>query len=249
VSVLLHVVRCFEDDSIDHIEKTVDPIRDMETIQLELILSDMDTLEKIKKKMVRSEPHALPLVERTLKALEQGRPASEVLISENEWEIFKNFRLLSAKPTMLICNVKENSINGNQMTEAVERKASEMGLTSLVICAKMEEEIVNMDEHCRDGLSNERLLEELAGIKESGISRIIKACKILLNLNSFYTAGPIESRSWSISRGTKAREAASLIHTDIAKGFIKAEVMKEETFFSIIQSNLRKKYLFVFSVS
>jgi len=111
------------------------------------------------------------------------------------------------------------------MTEAVERKASEMGLTSLVICAKMEEEIVNMDEHSRDGLSNERLLEELAGIKESGISRIIKACKILLNLNSFYTAGPIESRSWSISRGTKAREAASLIHTDIAKGFIKAEVI------------------------
>jgi len=106
VSVLLHVVRCFEDDSIDHIEKTVDPIRDMETIQLELILSDMDTLEKIKKKMVRSEPQALPLVERTLKALEQGRPASEVLISENEWEIFKSFRLLSAKPTMLICNVK-----------------------------------------------------------------------------------------------------------------------------------------------
>ena len=226
---IVHVVRCFENTDIVHVDGSIDPKRDIETINLELILSDVEMLERRiekTKKLIKGDKKYqvdLDLFERVSEALNAGKPARSVEMDEDEQKIMAEVALLTTKPIIYAANMSDkdfsNGIEGNKFLEAVRKIASEENAGVLPICAEIEAEIVDMDAE-----EKEMFLADL-GLEESGLDRLIKECYSLLGLISYLTAGKPEVRAWTITKGTKAPQAAGKIHTDFERGFIRAEVV------------------------
>ena len=229
VDAIIHVVRCFEDTNITHVDGSIDPIRDIETINLELIFSDMEMLERridrTKKAMKgdKSLASELELLERVKAALEEGKPARSLEYTKEEADIMKEICLISMKPVIYAANVAEDDfqkgIENNKFVKAVEEFAAKENSQVMPVSARIEEEIAQLD-----GEEKAMFLDEL-GMHESGLDRLIKASYTLLGLISYLTAGEPEVRAWTIKKGTKAPQAAGKIHSDFEKGFIRAEVV------------------------
>lgn len=226
---IVHVVRCFENDDIIHVEGNINPARDIETINLELILSDVEMLERRidkTKKMLKGDKKYqkdIDLFERVLDALNEGKPARSVECDDDEKAILSEVALLTNKPVIYAANMSDedfsNGIDSNEGYKAVQKIAAEEHAGVLPICAQIEEEIVEMDKE-----EKEMFLADM-GLEESGLDRLIKECYALLGLISYLTAGKQEVRAWTIKKGTKAPQAAGKIHSDIERGFIRAEVV------------------------
>jgi ribosome-binding ATPase len=230
---ILHVLRCFDDDDITHVEGAIDPARDADTVETELMLADLESLEKrvdpLTKKTRGNDKDAvlqLEIVERVLEALREGKPARTVEISEDEERLFKMLNLLTSKPVLYVCNVDEgDAATGNAYTEAVAKYAADNGAGSIVISAKIEAEVVQLS----DPEERQEFLEAL-DLEETGLSRLIQAGYQLLGLATYFTAGPKEARAWTIKVDSKAPQAAGVIHTDFEKGFICAETIAFDDF-------------------
>ena len=227
---IVHVVRCFEDDDVIHVEGSVDPIRDIETINLELIFADVEVLERRLAKQIRvarndkSAAKEVEMLERLKAHLEDGKLAIGFETSdEDEEAFFKEYNLLTAKPVIFAANVAEDDMAddgaSNDYVKRVREYAAENNSEVFTISAKMEEEIAELDED-----EKAEFLADL-GLSESGLDKLIRASYKLLGLISYLTAGPTESRAWTITEGTKAPQAAGKIHSDFERGFIKAEVV------------------------
>ncbi|MBR1730955.1 MAG: redox-regulated ATPase YchF, partial [Ruminococcus sp.] len=224
-----HVVRCFENSDIVHVDGSIDPKRDIETINLELILSDVEMLERRiekTKKLIKGDKKYqvdLELFERVLEALNAGKSARSVEMDEEEQKIMSEVALLTTKPIIYAANMSDedfaNGIENNKGLAEVKAIAAEENAGVLPICAQIEEEIVDMDNE-----EKAMFLSDL-GLEESGLDRLIKECYSLLGLISYLTAGKPEVRAWTIKKGTKAPQAAGKIHTDFERGFIRAEVV------------------------
>ncbi|ALA16489.1 MULTISPECIES: redox-regulated ATPase YchF [Chelatococcus] len=227
VDAIAHVVRCFEDGDVTHVEGKVDPIADIETIETELMLADLDSLEKrvtaLEKKARggdKESKEALDLVARALTLLRDGKPARLVERKPEEERAFDMLGLLTSKPVLYVCNVDEGSAHeGNEFSARVFARAAEEGAKAVVVSAKIESEIAV--------LPAEEQAEYLAAIEleEPGLNRVIRAGYELLGLITYFTVGPKEARAWTITRGTRAPQAAGVIHTDFEKGFIRAETI------------------------
>src|SRR4029078_845816 len=229
---VVQVVRCFEDDSVIHVEGSVDPARDIETIQIELALADLATAErrrdKAQKNMKGGDKLAkaeLAVLEKLLPALEQGESARTVSLTDDERAVARDFFLLTMKPTIYAANVDENTLadpDGNPRVKAVQEIAAREAAERVVICAHLEAALVS--------LPLEERIEYLKslGVSGSGVDRLIKSAYHLLGLMSFLTAGEKEVRAWTIPQNTRAQTAAGTIHTDIERGFIRAEVINYE---------------------
>jgi GTP-binding protein YchF len=230
---VVQVVRCFEDDAVIHVEGSVDPARDIETIQIELALADLATAERRRDKaqknmkgggdkLARAE---LAVLEKLLPVLEQGKSARTVALSDDERAVARDFFLLTMKPTIYAANVDENTLanpDGNAQVQAVQKIAQDEAAECLVICAQLEAELVALPLDERS-----EYLKSL-GVSGSGVDRLIKSAYHLLGLMSFLTAGEKEVRAWTIPQGTRAPQAAGTIHTDIERGFIRAEIVGYE---------------------
>lgn len=229
VDAIVHVVRCFEDPNITHVDGSIDPIRDIETINLELIFSDIEIIDRridrTKKAMKGDKTLAkeLALLERVKAAMEDGKPARSLDYDEDEMEIMHEIALISMKPVIYAANVAEddfkNGIDNNPYVKRVEELAKTENAQVMPVSARIEEEISQLDDD-----EKAMFLEEL-GMHESGLDRLIKASYTLLGLISYLTAGEPEVRAWTIKKGTKAPQAAGKIHSDFERGFIRAEVV------------------------
>ena len=229
VDAIVHVVRCFENSDIIHVDGSINPVRDLETINLELVFSDMEILERridaVKKAMKGDKTLAskLALYERVMKALEEGKSARSLEYDEEEREMISEVALLTIKPIIYAANISESDIgsdiNENKFYLAVKELADAEKSEVIPICAEIEAQIAELDDD-EKGM----FLEDL-GIKESGLDRLIKASYSLLGLISYLTAGPKEVRAWTITKGTKAPGAAGKIHSDFERGFIRAEIV------------------------
>ncbi len=230
VDAIIHVVRCFEDGNVVHVDGSIDPLRDIETINLELLFSDMEILERRMSKtgkaarMDKSLQKEAAMQERLYKHMEDGNLAKTFTLNdEDEEEYFKEYNLLTAKPVIYAANVAEDDLsddgNSNENVKKVREYAKKEGSEVFVISAAIEQEIAELDDE-----EKAMFLEEL-GLEESGLDKLIKASYSLLGLISFLTAGEDECRAWTITKGTKAPQAAGKIHTDFERGFIKAEVV------------------------
>lgn len=230
VDAIVHVVRCFEDENIIHVDGSIDPARDIQTINLELIFADMDTVAKRKQKAEKlvkvgdkKMQDELALAERLEKHLEAGQPARSLDCNEEEKEILKSWFLLTTKPVIYAANIAETDVSTDSSTlplvQIVEKIAQSDHSEVLVISAQIEEEIAAMDDTDR-----QEFLQEM-GLGESGLDRLISKCYNLLGLISFLTAGADECRAWTIKNGTKAPQAAGKIHSDFERGFIRAEIV------------------------
>mgnify|MGYP000843708632 FL=1 len=228
VAAIIHVVRGFDDDNIVHVSGQIDPLSDIETINMELILSDLEVLEKRAAKTQKnlkgdkSLAKELELLNKVIAFLEEGKSARAIELSDDEAEYVKSLDLLSYKPIIYVVNLSEDEINDtdeNERVKQIKEFASTEDAEVVCICARIEEEISELDKE-----EKEMFLTEL-GIDESGLDKLIKASYKLLNLISFLTAGEDEVRAWTIKRGTKAPQAAGKIHTDFERGFIRAETI------------------------
>jgi GTP-binding protein YchF len=227
VDAIVHVVRCFENSDITHVENTVNPVRDIEIINLELILADLDTVSKrIEKteKALRTGDKKLKkefeLLARLKNALENEIPARKVSTNDKEEKnLMSSLNLLTSKPVLYLANVDEDGMLGNKFTESVKKFASDEGSKFIIICGKLETEISQLPEDERN------IFMEEMGILESGLDVMIKEGYELLNLITFITAGKPEVRGWTVKNGTKAPQAAGKIHSDFERGFIRAEVI------------------------
>ncbi|MCY4334604.1 MAG: redox-regulated ATPase YchF [Litoreibacter sp.] len=224
---IAHVLRCFEDGDITHVDGRVDPVEDAETIETELMLADLESVEKrltnIVRKLRGGDKEAVQQ-ERLLKlaqeALENGKPARTVEVDEDDARAWGNLQLLTSKPILFVCNVDEASAaTGNAHSEKVSEMAAAQGAGTVVISAQIEEEISQLDAD-----EAEMFLSEM-GLEEAGLDRLIRAGYALLNLETYFTAGPNEARAWTIKEGTLAPKAAGVIHGDFEKGFIRAETI------------------------
>jgi hypothetical protein len=234
VDAIAHVVRCFEDTDVTHVEGRIDPVADIETVETELMLSDLDSLErradglaKRAKGGDKEAKEALDLINRALPLLRKGKPARLTERKPEEERPFHMLGLLTALPVLYVCNVDEASAaSGNAFSRKVEARAKEEGAAAVVISAKIEAEIAV--------LSREERGEYLSavGLNEAGLDRLIRAGYALLALVTFFTAGPKETRAWTITRGTKAPQAAGTIHTDFEQGFIRAETIAYDDYVS-----------------
>ena len=233
VDCILNVVRCFEDENITHVEGCINPIRDIELIQTELILADIESLDKrmqnLDKKARGGDKvviEQLNLIKKVLEVLNAGKMAIETSISKDEEKNFKMLQLLTGKKQFFVCNVSENDItSGNKYTKQVEDYCKKHGYVYTIISAQVESEIANLD---NDDDKKEFL--ETLGLKEKGLDKIIKISYNLLDLISFFTVGPKETHSWTVRRNSVAPQAAGVIHTDFEKGFIKAETISYDDF-------------------
>jgi len=235
VDAVAHVVRCFEDDDVTHVENHIDPVADIETIETELMLADLDSLERrvdaLEKKAKGNDKEAketLDLVSRALVLLREGKPARMVQRKPEEEQLFHSLGLLTSMPVLYVCNVDEASAaTGNDFSRAVEERAKAEGAGAVVISAKIEAEIAV--------LSREERAEYLGavGLTEPGLDRLIRAGYALLDLVTYFTAGPKESRAWTVTRGTRAPQAAGVIHTDFERGFIRAETISYQDYVSL----------------
>ena len=227
VDAIIHVVRCFEDTDVTHVEDKIDPIDDIETIETELMLADLDSLEKrvdtLEKKAKGNDKEAkgtLSLINRALALLREGKPARFVERKPEEEDLFHSLGLLTSMPVLYACNVDEASAaTGNDFSRKVEERAKQEGAVAVVISAKIESEIAMLP-------SGERA-DYLAavGLKETGLDRLVRAGYALLHLVTYFTAGPKETRAWTITQGTKAPKAAGVIHSDFERGFIRVETI------------------------
>lgn len=232
---ILHVLRCFDDDNITHVDGSVDPVRDKEIIDTELQLKDLETIEsriqKVQKQAQTGGDKQAKLAYQVLskykEALDEGRNARSVSFeTKDEQQLARELFLLTAKPVMYVCNVDEASaLTGNRYVEAVREAVKDEDAEILVVAAKIESEIAELESY----EERQMFLDEI-GLKESGVSRLIKAAYHLLNLQTYFTAGSDEVRAWTFLRGSKAPQCAGIIHTDFEKGFIRAEVIKYEDF-------------------
>jgi GTP-binding protein YchF len=230
VDAILHVLRCFEDDDITHVAGRVDPVADAEIVETELMLADLESLEKrvdgLTKRARGKDKEAeadLKLVEKLIPALREGKPARSLIASLNDEERVRlaRLQLLTGKPVLYVCNVEEeNASKGNKYTEVVAKKAAAEGAGSVVISAAIEAEVAQLT----DPEERKAFLSEL-GLEEAGLARLIREGYRLLGLITYFTAGPKEARAWTISKGTKAPQAAGVIHTDFERGFIAAETI------------------------
>ena len=223
VDAIIHLVRCFESDKITHVNSKIDPVEDLETIKTEIILSDIDIiqkkLDKGKKKLLNEKE--IKILKEKLNQLNEGNEAS--INDEKENKFLSNLGLLSIKPKIIVCNVdEENLAKGNAFTESIKTKHSDEKIVT--ICADIEDQIMGLD-------SNERetFMKEI-GLSKTGLNQLIKEGYDLLNLDTFFTSGPEESRAWTIKKNTLAPKAASVIHTDFEKNFIRAETVTCEDF-------------------
>src|SRR4051794_14523346 len=227
VDAIAHVVRCFADDDVTHVAGAIDPVADIETIETELMLADLDSLERrvdaLEKKARGNDKEAketLDLVNRALALLREGRPARVLESAPEERQAFSRLGLLSWKPVLYVCNVDEASAaGGNAYSAKVEQRAKEEGAVAVVISAKIEAEIAVLHPHERD-----EYLEAI-GLPVPGLNRLILAGYQLLDLVTYFTAGPKQTAAWTIRRGTKAPQAAGVIHSDFERGFIRAETI------------------------
>lgn len=241
VDAIVHVVRCFEDENVTHVDGSVDPVRDIETINLELIFADMDTLsrriDKTKTAMKSGEKKYKEELDILLKidaALQEGKPARNAPLTKEEKVFADGLFLLTSKPVIYCANVKEGEEN-NPYVKKVEEYAAAEGSETVALCVKLEEELSELDEE-------ERLLFMAdLGMEESGLDKLVKKCYKLLGLISFLTAGEKETRAWTIPEGTKAPQAAGKIHSDFEKGFIRAEVVDYETLLECGSYNAAKE--------
>ncbi|MEM9288098.1 MAG: redox-regulated ATPase YchF [Pseudomonadota bacterium] len=229
VDAIAHVLRCFEDGDITHVDGRVDPVADAETVETELMLSDLESLQKRADGLIRKvrggekeAKAALDMIERVIPLLEDGKPARLLELSDPEdIRLFKSLQLLTAKPVLYICNVDEGeAATGNAHSAAVEAKAAAEGASCVIICAAIEAEIAQLD----DPEEQAAFLDDL-GLEETGLARVIRAGYDLLGLLTFFTAGPKEARAWTVHDGATAPQAAGRIHTDFEKGFIRAETI------------------------
>ena len=228
VDAVVEVVRCFDDENIIHVDGSVDPIRDIEVINVELVLSDLEIvtsrINKIGKKAMttknKDDVKEIELLERIKEALESNIPVRKLGLDEEEKKLISSFNLITLKPVIYALNVEDSDINtGNDYTKLVEDYAKKEGSETAIICAKLESELSELDEE-----EKELFLDDL-GIKESGVERLINKTYDLLGLATFFTVGKDEVRAWTFKKGSKAPECAGIIHSDFEKGFIKAEVM------------------------
>ncbi len=241
---IVQVVRCFENSNIVHVDGSIEPVRDIETINFELIFADLETIQKRlekAKKMLKSDKKyqfEIDTLEKVKQALEEGKAARSLDFSEEEQEVIKDSFLLTMKPILYVANVDESEIenpDANQNVQKVKEYASREGAEVICLCVKIEEEL-----SCLEKEEKEEMLEAL-GLKESGLDQLIKASYQLLGLISFLTAGEPEVRAWTIKNGTKAPQAAGKIHSDIERGFIKAEVISFEDFMKANGSMVQAK--------
>ena len=228
VDSIVEVVRCFEDTNIVHVDGSIDPIRDIETINLELVFADLETIEKkidsVKKKIKADKKYIqeLELLEKMKEWLLQGKPARTIELNEEEKEMLKDAFLLTMKPILYIANVSEEQLTNVEHDENVKKVkeyAKQEKAAVIPLCVKIEEELASLD-----GEDQKEMLEAL-GLEESGLDKVIKISYDLLGLMSFLTAGEPEVRAWTIKKGTKAPQAAGKIHSDIERGFIRAEII------------------------
>ena len=227
VDAIAHVVRCFEDGDITHVEGKIDPIADIETIETELMLADLDSLEKrlvnIEKKAKQGDKEAkelASLMTRALELLREGKPARLVARAPEEEKTFRGLGLLSSKPVLYVCNVEEASADkGNQFSARVFRRAQEENAVAVVVSAKIESEIAVM------AAQDQKDFLDAVGLSEPGLNRVIRAGYDLLHLVTYFTVGPKEARAWTVTQGTRGPQAAGVIHTDFEKGYIRAETI------------------------
>ncbi|MGO8914577.1 MAG: redox-regulated ATPase YchF [Stellaceae bacterium] len=228
VDAIAHVLRCFEDGNITHVEGSIDPIRDAETVETELLLADLDSIERrvaaTQKKARGADKEAaaqLAVMEAVLAALREGKPARGVAVTPEQRPIFKGLQLITAKPVLYVCNVEEAAAGGgNAQAARVAAFAEARGAAMVVISAAIEAEVAQLAEEAekREFLSS-------LGLIEPGLARVIRAGYRLLDLITFFTVGPKEAHAWTVAQGTKAPQAAGVIHTDFEKGFIRAETI------------------------
>ena len=232
VDAIVHVVRCFDDANITHVDGSINPLRDIETIEFELIFADMEMVQRRcakarqaakggdKKFLVEAD-----FLDRVYAELEGGKPARLIEMSDEEKEIIDEMFLLTTKPVIYAANIGEDDIGkeDNQYVRAVKEYASNNSASTIVLCAKIEEDLAGMEPE------DKAMFQEELGIDESGLDKLVSACYDLLGLISYLTAGEKETRAWTIKRGTKAPQAAGKIHSDFEKGFIRAEIVDWQT--------------------
>lgn len=233
---VIHVLRCFDDPNIIHVEGSVDPVRDAETVETELMLADMESVERqintVSKKAKSGEKESkalLSLLEKVKVALDAGRPARTVAIEDDEQKAFRMLALMSSKPVLYVLNVSEDdAATGNEWTKKAEAMAKAQGAQSVIISAAIESEIAQLP-------SEEEKKEFLwtLGLEEPGLNKIIRAGYNLLGLQTYFTVGPKEARAWTVRKKAKAPEAAGAIHTDFERGFIRAEVIAYSDFVAL----------------
>ncbi|MGY9061885.1 MAG: redox-regulated ATPase YchF [Rhodospirillales bacterium] len=236
VDAIIHVLRCFEDENVTHVEGDIEPIRDAETVETELMLADMESLEKrvnaLEKRAKGDDKEAkqlLRLVQSTLKLLRDGVPARKLEVSDDDKKAFGMLQLLTSKPVLYACNVEEESASdGNALSAKVAEMAAAQGATSVVVSAKIEEEVSQL----ADAEEKAEFLEAL-GLHEAGLDRVIRAGYSLLKLITFFTSGPKETRAWTVFDGALGPQAAGVIHTDFERGYIKAETIAYDNFVSL----------------
>jgi GTP-binding protein YchF len=224
---IAHVLRCFVDDDVTHVEGKVDPVADAETIETELMIADIESIERrlanLSRKLRGGDKESLEqdaLLRRALEALEAGRPARTVQVSDDERKSWRMLQLLTSKPVLYVCNVEESSAaSGNALSAKVADMAAAQGAAHVVISARIEEEISQLDAE-----EAAMFLDEM-GLAEAGLDRLIRAGYALLGLQTYFTVGPKEARAWTIPKGTLAPQAAGVIHGDFERGFIRAETI------------------------
>jgi GTP-binding protein YchF len=227
VDAVVHVLRCFEDDDITHVEGKIDPVGDADTVETELMLADLESLERravpIEKKAKsgdKESKEAFALMTKALILLRDGKPARLADLTPEEREPYRQLGLMTAKPVLYVCNVDEGSAaTGNKFSAAVEEMARRQGAGSVVISARIEEEVAQLP-----STEREEFLSSL-GLEEPGLNRLIRAGYALLGLITFFTAGPKEARAWTVTKGSRAPQSAGVIHTDFEHGFIRAETI------------------------
>jgi hypothetical protein len=236
VDAIVHVLRCFENDDIQHVDNKVDPISDAETVETELMLSDLESLEKrvpaAEKKAKAGDKESkiiASVLGQALELLREGKPARLTQPKDDEeMRVFKQAQLLTAKPVLYVCNVEEESAaNGNAFSARVFEKAKAEGANAVIVSAAIESELVGMDAEERSVF-----LEEM-GLHETGLARVIRSGYDLLHLITFFTVGPKEARAWTVHLGAKAPEAAGEIHSDMQRGFIRAETIAFDDFVAL----------------
>ena len=227
VDAIINVVRCFEDENITHVENNIDPLRDIELIQLELIIADLESLEKripTMEKKLKTEKEIASQIEfakKVLQVLKDGKTAKMVEIKNiDDEKNLKNLQLITAKPQMFVCNLKENELSGNKYYQVVEEFAKKNNFQVLKICAQIEADVASLE----NDDEKKEFLEQI-GLKETGLSQIISSAYRLLDLISFFTVGPKECHAWTVKKGSSAPKSAGAIHTDFEKGFIRAETI------------------------
>ena len=237
VDAIVHVLRCFEDDDITHVEGRIDPVADAETVETELMLSDLESLERrivqIRKRAQGKDKEALtvlPVMEKALDLLQAGKPVRLLLpgLDAEELRLLKGLNLLTSHPVLYVCNVAEaDAATGNEHTRAVEKMAAAQGAGTVVISAAIEAEVAQLpDEEEREFLAS-------MGLEEPGLDKLIRAGYEPLQLITYFTAGPKETRAWTIEKGTKAPQAAGVIHTDFERGFIRAQTIAYDDFVTL----------------